>query len=150
MAFVRKLRRFREMDARFKWRLADAYVKLGVMRLLVLLVPFNSLVRTLERDDKTPLPDIDADQAGLALEIGQAVAVAAAHTPWKSACLVQALVAQRMLKKRRIPGVLYLGASVGANRTNPLLAHAWLKCGAHIVTGEGGHDQYTVMTSYHW
>lgn len=57
------------------------------------------------------------------------------HTPWESKCLVRALTAGRILKKRHIASTLYLG--VGKDNEK-MVAHAWLRCGQLYVTGGNG------------
>ncbi len=61
----------------------------------------------------TPLNEKEVQ---LARSIGQAIMRAAAYTPWESACLAQSLTAQKMLQKRGIPGVFYLGATKKTKR----------------------------------
>ena len=60
--------------------------------------------------------------------------------PWKSECLVRALVARRMLLKRSFASTLYMGVRM---ENGELKAHAWLRCGDLYVTGGTGAG-YTV------
>jgi hypothetical protein len=57
-----------------------------------------------------------------------------------------------MLQKRGIAGVFYLGATKSGSRdeTPGFLAHAWLKCNGEFITGEAGHRDYTVISSFSW
>ena len=84
----------------------------------------------------------------LAISIGKAIEQAAAHTPWESACLAQSLTAQKMLKKRGIPGVFYLG--VAKESKEKMKAHAWSQCGESIITGAKGHETFTVVSVFGW
>ena len=86
-----------------------------------------------------------ATQAG---NIGWAVRAAAAYVPWKSSCLVQVIAAQKMLRSRGIGGVVYLGAARGEGEE--FRAHAWLKCGDAFITGEAGHEDYRVLSTFSW
>jgi len=61
-----------------------------------------------------------------ATRIGWAVQAAAAHTPWQSTCLVQALAGIAMLRRRKLAGALYLGIAKDAIAPQSLAAHAWL------------------------
>ena len=40
-----------------------------------------------------------------------------------------------MLKRRGIPGTVYLGVMKDENRPVTLAAHAWVRCGSIILTG---------------
>lgn len=56
-------------------------------------------------------------------------------TKWESKCLVRALTAQRLLRKKGIPSTLYLGCGLD---NGAMVAHAWLRCGKMYVTGGDG------------
>ena len=71
------------------------------------------------------------------------------YTPWESACLAQAFAAKAMLRCRGITSTLYLGlAKNEQGGQSGLLAHAWLRSGSLILTGEPGKDQYTVVATF--
>lgn len=128
--------------------LLEAFVLLGIARLLVLVLPFRWLARSVgghmqESPDK--VADSDLALAGL---IGQAVCSAAGNTPWESVCLPQAVAGQWMLKRRGIPGTLYLGVAKTEENLDKLAAHAWLRCGSLIITGASGHRQFTVVSTF--
>ena len=140
-----------------KWRrrnwyerrlLGEAFVLLGVARLLVLAVPFRWLAHTLGSHMRES--ELDANSAHLetARLIGQAIRSAASNTPWKSVCLPQAVVGQWMLKRRRIAATLYLGVTKAEDITEQHAAHAWLRCGNHILTGAAGYRVFTVVVSF--
>ncbi len=114
------------------------------------ILPFKTIAATLGQHnlpDDVPFPESSLQQAK---SIGWAVKAAARHTPWESACLAQAIAAQKLLHRRRIPGVIYLG--VANNETSPdkLKAHAWLRCGDTILTGAAGHRQFKVVSTFSW
>lgn len=76
------------------------------------------------------------------------VAIAVNHvcnkTKWESKCLVRALTAQRLLKKRGIPSTLYLGCGL---KNGEMVAHAWLRCGKMYVTGGNGAE-YAIVDKF--
>ena len=121
------------------------------MRAAILTVSFKRLTRSLEhlpmKEELTKLNDNDIP---LANTVGQAITRAAAHTPWESACLAQSLTAQRMLQKRGIPGVFYLGAVKDEESETKMKAHAWSQCGDDIITGASGHEDFTVLSVFGW
>lgn len=59
-------------------------------------------------------------------------------TPWDSKCLVRALAARKILKRRGVHTTLYLG--VGKEEEKKMIAHAWLRCGSFYVTGGTGEE----------
>jgi hypothetical protein len=120
---------------------------LGVMRAALLMRPFKQLTRNLQQSKEPPsLPKPDMEQKRRAEQIGKAVSRAAAHTPWQSACLVQSLAVRKMLQRRRIPGLFYLGVS----KEDGMKAHAWSQCDGMILTGMQGHEKFTVVSVFSW
>lgn len=67
--------------------------------------------------------------------IAEYVNRSANNTPWESKCLVRALTAQRLLKKRGIPTTMYLGVKMEDEK---MVAHAWIRTGKLYVTGGNG------------
>lgn len=65
-------------------------------------------------------------------------------TKWESKCLVRALTAQKLLKKKGIPSTLYLGCGM---KDGNMVAHAWLRCGSMCVTGGTG-EEYTMVDKF--
>lgn len=63
------------------------------------------------------------------------------RTAWESKCLVRALTAQTLLKKKGIQSTLYLGCGLEEGK---MVAHAWLRCGTMFVTGGDGSKYATV------
>lgn len=78
--------------------------------------------------------------------VARAVVVAARSVPWDAACLVQAMAAKGMLKRRGIDSTLYLGV-----RNDPeqgALAHAWLCVGTLVVTGDAQRPHFTAVARF--
>lgn len=77
-----------------------------------------------------------------AKKVAYAVNQVCNKTKWESKCLVRALVAQRLLKKKEISSTMYLGC--GLDEKGAMIAHAWLRCGKMYVTGGNGKEYATV------
>lgn len=75
----------------------------------------------------------DAAQVVIAREVAWAVAALCSRWPWRIVCLPQALAAQAVLRRRRVPCALHLGLT--RDSRGRLQAHAWLRCGSFCVTG---------------
>ena len=148
---IRKFKKFTKLSAKEKNLFMEAYYTLGIMRAAILRISFKRLTRSLEHQaKKSELVQLDEAQMQMALSIGKAIEQAAAHTPWESACLAQSLTAQRMLKKRGIPGVFYLGAAKDEEGKEKMKAHAWSQCGDQVITGGKGHEKFTVLSVFGW
>ena len=147
----RKIKLFFRLPREEKRLFLEAYFYLGIMRVLILTVSFKRLTRSLNhsatRINQAGLSD---KQTLIATLVGQTIAKAANNTPWESTCLTQVLTAQKMLEKRNIPGVFYLGAKKIGAGAEKLEAHAWLQCDELIITGEEGHESFAVLAVYGW
>ena len=62
-----------------------------------------------------------------------AIGAAAARVPWRSDCLLQAMAADRWLRRCGMQPEFFLGVTKDAG--GQLEAHAWLRCGDAMVTG---------------
>lgn len=129
--------------------LMEAIFCLGLARLL-LLVPFRRLAPLMGQpqgglDRSTVI--LRADERAAALAVRDALLRIAARLPWHSSCLVRALAGGFMVRRRRLPSVIHLGAQGGAERE--LSAHAWLRCGDVDVVGAEISDEYTPIVAFH-
>ncbi len=146
-----KIRKFTALSTEEKKLFLEAYVMLGVMRAAILTISFKRLTRFLEHHTQVQaLETLTKTEQERAIIIGQSIMRAAIYTPWESACLVQSLTAQKMLHKRGITGVFYLGAIKDQESKEKMKAHAWTQCGHTIITGGGGHDEFTVLSVFGW
>lgn len=150
---IRRLRKFLTLDRQQKKLFIQAFFLLGWARISLLRKPFKVLLSKLNLHRETVLQtSLEPPAQEAARNIGWAVRTAACFTPWKSTCLVQVLAAQSMLRKQGIAGVFYLGVTNdGAEQdSSGFLAHAWLMCNGEFITGEAGHKQYKVISSFSW
>lgn len=98
--------------------------------------PFRRLAATVGTPQRETAASLSADDRAVAVAVSWAVQAAARHAPVEFVCLPQALTAQRMLRRRGIATTLYLGVSPDRAKPHALAAHAWLRAGDKIVTGE--------------
>ncbi len=148
---LRKFKKFTNLSSEEKKLFLEAYATLGMMRTAILSLSFKRLTRSLEHTaKKEEITALSDKEMYIAVKVGQAITRAAAYTPWESACLVQSLTAQKMLQKRGISGVFYLGAAKDEGSKEKMKAHAWSQCGDTIITGAEGHKEFTVLSVFGW
>jgi len=85
------------------------------------------------------------DEYRYAKKVAYAVNQVCSKTKWESKCLVRALTAQYLLKKKGIGSTMYLGC--GLDENGKMIAHAWLRCGKMYVTGGNG-DGYAIVDKF--
>ncbi|MGB1254128.1 MAG: lasso peptide biosynthesis B2 protein [Candidatus Promineifilaceae bacterium] len=134
-----------------RWLWAQAYVLLGIMRLAIKMVTFQRLVTWFGKRQTESSYELPTEQLAVAQQVKWAIASASRFTPWKSNCFPQAAAAQQLLRQRGIRSTLYLGAKFDTQtleQPRELKAHAWLRSGSYIVTGELGHKQFGVVATF--
>jgi hypothetical protein len=148
---IKKFKKFTNLSAEEKKLFLEAYIILGMMRAAILSISFKRLTCSLEHAaKKKALPDLSDEEMKTAQKVGQAIVRASAYTPWESACLAQSLTAQKMLQKRGVSGVFYLGVAKDEESKEKMKAHAWTQCGDRIITGGRGHEVFTVISVFGW
>ncbi|MBT8347889.1 MAG: lasso peptide biosynthesis B2 protein [Sulfurovum sp.] len=146
---LQKFKKFSQLSSEEKKLFLEAYVTLGIMRTAILTTSFKRLIRTLEHlPKKEEVTVVNDNEILTAKKVGESITGAAAYTPWESACLAQSLTAQKMLQKRGITGVFYLGAAKDEESKEKMKAHAWSQCRDTIITGGKGHEDFTVLSVF--
>lgn len=128
--------------------LGPAFLLLGLMRGLLLLMPFKRIARYLglHVQNICVIPLANPRQVCHAGHIGSAIRTAASHTPWESKCLAQAMTARILLGINGIPYALFLG--VNKQNLTDMTAHAWVCVDRIAVTGGNGFTDYTVVSTF--
>lgn len=141
-----KVKTFFKVDWKTKYLAVKIFLLCGIARVLILIVPFRKLQPYLGRHNEETSYKIEKETYKVAHQISWMTQSIATHTPWQSKCLVQAIVAQYLLKKKSIPTTLYLG--VTKSERKGLLAHAWLRCGKMYITGGRSKDAFKIISKF--
>jgi len=141
---MRRLDKFIKLPAADQRLILEAVILLGIARLAIMTIAFKRIAPYLGVHMAITPKIADAAHDDLIGRVRWAVAIAARHGPWSALCLPQAVAAQIMLARRGIASTLYLGVA----RADGLKAHAWLRAGNAIVTGQGDLKQYTIVSTF--
>lgn len=146
MKYIKKFKSFLCWDNKKKVLFIQAFFYCGVYRLFILKVPFNKLKDKIGTSNAETPETIELKCYSEAKLVSGAVKTAAKYTPWESKCLVQALTAQKLMRKKGIPITMYLG--VRKNQDGEMKAHAWTRCGSYYITGGKGDNHYAVVAKF--
>ena len=127
---------------------ARAIFYAAVARFRIFFYPGSRLHRylgELNKETGTEVPPIE-QQRYIRL-VSQRIARVAHRVPWESKCLVQGMVAQRLLREKGIQSTLYLGVGKDKEDNDKMIAHAWVRCGPYSVCGGTGED-YAVVAKF--
>jgi hypothetical protein len=124
------LARFFALPAAEQRRTCEAAFFLLVVRTALALLPLPRALRLFGiAQGASGSGRIDPEQAAL---VGQAVARASRHVPFRAVCLQQAFAALLMMRRRGLAVTVHFGLLRDGSE---LKAHAWSRCGEIPVTG---------------
>lgn len=148
LALRRKVASWWAKPRREKIWFVPALILLGIVRCVLLIVPFRHIAPLLGKAiQETSLePQADESEIAYALSIGHAIELAASYTPWESKCLAQAITARVLLGFNYLPYSLFLGVHNGT--AEGMRAHAWVCTGSAVVTGEKSCQEFTVVSTF--
>jgi hypothetical protein len=146
MKFLSTLRTFSLLQTTEMLLLIEAFLLLGMVRLLIFL-PFSKISTLLgsHMDETPPTSNLSHLQLQKLKNIKHAIEIMSRYTFWESKCLVKAISAMIMLKRRKIESTLYLGT---AKEEGDLVAHAWLRSGEYYVAGSEVMRKFTVVAYF--
>lgn len=124
----------------------EAFFLMGIARLAIVFFPFRKIASFMGKQMSESPAQVEEGIYSKAVQVRWSIQKMSTRTPWESKCLVQALTAQVMLKRRIVPTTLYLG--IAKDGTNKLLAHAWLRCGELTVTGDLGREKFKSVAHF--
>jgi hypothetical protein len=138
-----------KLDWAQRLTLFEAVWKLTTAHIAIHLLPFRWIAPRLGNLGETSIDrSINQEQKNEAQRVGWAVTTLARYFPWDAKCLAQAVTGKWMLQRRGIPSTLYLGVKRDDEEGKWLEAHAWLRCGNNIITGEPQHERFKVLATF--
>ncbi len=143
--FIRKVATFFGLPIYQKLVCAEAFLLLGIARACVLYLPFRYIAPYLGTIGKETDAVCTLENSAKVRQIAWAIEKIGYYTPWRSNCLAKAITGKIMLKQHRISSTLYLGVK---KVDNSLEAHAWLRVGKNIITGNNDLDHFRVVASF--
>jgi len=141
---IKKIQKFIKLPTKDKLLFIEAFYTLGMMKRAINTKSLKDITKDLKYHKgyiEHSIPD--TNYKDIAIHIGDIIQKTSRYTPWQSACLVQSLTLIKMLKKRSIPAMFYLGVY----KDDEMKAHAWSIYGDSILTGKSGHEKFTVVSS---
>lgn len=117
----------------------------AIFRLQILVRKSKDMKKKWGIEGEESMMELDLEAYRYARRVSYAVNQVCNKTKWESKCLVRALTAQKLLKRKNLSSTLYLGC--GVDEKGEMIAHAWIRCGQVYVTGGNGH-QYAIVDKF--
>lgn len=135
---------FINASTKLKCRMLHVLVLSAYYRYLILCRDFSKISNKLGTYQSEITIEPSEEQLKEIVVIARSINMVCSHTWWKSECLVRAFIASFFLKRKGIPGTVYMG--VCRDEKGRLIAHAWTMSGKHSVTG--GNGEGFAITGY--
>ncbi|WP_312886271.1 lasso peptide biosynthesis B2 protein [Paenibacillus plantarum] len=145
MGMITIMRKFFSLNSKTMFLFIEAFVYLAWARMLI-SVPFAKIAPSLGKAMEESAQDQPNIRKIELIQIHDAILIISRHTLWDSKCLVRAIAAMKMLKRREISSTLYMGTR--KDETGKMIAHAWLRSGPFFITGAEGKDGYIVVGKF--
>lgn len=148
--FLTRLRNFAALPAREQRLALTAIAWLALTRVALRAVSFNRVHALVAGPDIAPVRTTEARGDDWPRAVRRALLRASRSLPGCT-CLVQSLVAERLLRRGGHAARLSIGvadtAPTGEARVT-LDAHAWVESGGVLVTGDDPHGRYRVLATF--
>ena len=128
-----------------KWMSLQCWFYSAIYRFQLLHMDTKKMQVKWGEEGKESPEDESMDSYRFAKKVGYCVDQICNKTSWESKCLVRALTAQTLLKKKGIHTTWYLGCKM---ENGKMAAHAWIRCGKMYVTGGNG-EGYAVVDKFY-
>jgi Transglutaminase-like superfamily len=143
---MERIRKFLRRSWAERVMLLEALAWLCWARLLLVAVPFRRIAPHLGRQmAESPATLAEAERAVVS-RVSWSVLAVSRHSELGFVCLPQAMAAKWMLRRRGLPSTLYLG--LRHDEKASLTAHAWLRVGDRILTGQAEARGHQVIASF--
>ena len=132
-------------DNKFKSVTIRAYIYSAIFRFQIKFVKPKKMRKNWGEEGKESPEKESREVYKYAASVSRIVNRICSKAPWESKCLVRALTAQKILKKKGIHSTMYLGCGL---KDGEMVAHAWLRCGEMYVTGGDG-SEYSMVDKFY-
>jgi hypothetical protein len=124
-------------------RFVEASAMLALAAVVISLLPFKLLVRTLGWGSARPAKH---ERQGLwAAQLALAVERASRRVPWRTVCFHRGLATHWMLRRRGLESILHYGIGQGEGR---LGAHVWVSLDGRILIGADEAASHACVASF--
>ena len=124
-----------------------AYGYALMVKFMILILPMRVYASKLgQKNTESPETENSPEQIARLKIVSDAIKRSGKYMPWRNKCMVEAITAKLILNKMGYDTTLYFG--VGKDEKSGLIAHAWLRCGNSVVTGNRGKERFTVVSYF--
>jgi hypothetical protein len=146
MIALRKIRTAVHADPALRSLFWQAFFLSGIVKFTLVFLPFRKVLAWKGRlGEETPsVPDTASEVYRKNLQ--SAMRLCNMYTPWRTECYTQAITARILLRRKGLPGTVYIGFQ--RNSEGTYAGHAWLRSYDRVITGREEMGKYVVHSFY--
>jgi hypothetical protein len=145
MKFLQKIIKYFTLNKEERILFHQALQLLIAWKIRIVFLPMRKYVKFLGEKGKEAIYT-EASKENWIRKLPIAIHRADSILPWKSKCLTEAIATKKLLEKYQIKSTLFLGVAKDENQK--LIAHAWLRWGEKIISGERGYEKFTIVEKF--
>ncbi len=145
---AKKIKTYWHLKPDLRRTCCEAFFYLFLAKLLIWFVPMRFFAQSLGIKNAEILQIDVTPYHHTLLTIKRSIQAISKNLPWNSKCLDQAMAAQWMLARRKLPSTLYLGLKKSECAKVKYDAHAWVRCGNQPLVGCHLNVSYVVVGTY--
>ena len=142
---IQTYRRFVSLDRTQRGLVVEAAVLMFLGWVGLRLFRFQTLRGVLDHVAALTSARQPAVEEDIVAGVRRAVMAVAARCP-AATCLVQALTADVMLRRRRLSCIVRFGVRGACTTGEPLEGHAWVECGGSTIDAMDGRSAFRVLS----
>jgi len=125
-----------------KWLMVETLLALVWFTVHVRWLPFQRLASRWGTPGQVANMVLDERQKRVAREVAWLIEAVGRRLPFETTCLMRTAAAQCLLARRGVATTVYLGVAPSLSDGRQVNAHAWLRCGDRIVTGQSEASKF--------
>ena len=146
MFSLRKIRTAYAADPLLRKLFWRAFWLSAFVKFTLVFLPFRKVMSWQGKLGLESTSGPDPESLGFRKSLQSAMQLCEQYTPWPTECYTLALTARILLRRRQLPGTLYIGFR--KKEDGGFAGHAWLRSYDRIITGAEGMEKYVVHSCY--
>ena len=146
MIALRKIRTAVQADPALRSLFWQAFWLSAMVKFALVFMPFRKVLSWKGRLGAESHSGADPASEAYRKTLQSAMRLCNLYTPWPTECYTQAITARILLRRKGLPGTVY----IGFRRTDEgsYAGHAWLRSYDRVITGREEMDKYVVHSFY--
>lgn len=146
MIAFRKIRTAVQADPALRSLFWQAFWLSAIVKFTLVFLPFRKVLEWKGKMDVETPSGPDESSEGFRKTLQSAMRLCKRYAPWPTECYTQAITARILLRRKGLPGTVYIGFHRKSDGS--FAGHAWLRSYDRVITGREEMDKFVVHSFY--